>query len=263
MAVFFESPADDDVSGVSLFAEARPRRVRARGANATSVVYDAVRAGIRNGSYLPTSTISEESLMRALAVTRTSVRDALAQLTTEGVITRSPRRGTAPVARTVHVTADDALSLDAAGDEVTSRIVEVPKSRHVFVADRIIGVKLGLAEDEQVRVDESVLTVDGEPAGVRTTYTSMSMLPAESSHPHGIGVRERLASLGVVVTRTESTFEAISADRETAAKLRLPINAPVLLREVLYFADLGRPILMSVVRHRSDRVIVHTATRRE
>ncbi|MCU1483074.1 MAG: putative GntR-family transcriptional regulator [Subtercola sp.] len=197
--------------------------------------------------------------MRSLNVTRASVREALGMLTAEGVVSRSPRRGTSPIQSTVHVTANDVLSFDRFGTEISDRIKEVPKSRQVYLADLVIGAKLGLIDTDRVRVDESVITVDGEPVGLRSIYTPVEILHGDGSQVHGIHLLVKLESLGISVAQVDSTFEAISADRTTALSLDVPEGTPILLREMIHYSSAGIPVCLSTIRHRSDRSIVHTS----
>jgi DNA-binding GntR family transcriptional regulator len=225
-----------------------------------NLVYDTIRIGIRNATYIPGALISEDILMRSLNVTRASVREALARLTAEGVLQRAPRRGTSPTEATVHVTSQDILVLDEDDDtESSARVREVPKSRYVYPADLVLAAKLGLDEGELIRVDLSVIHVDESAVGMRTSFTPLAIRPAGQTPPHGIHLLSLLTALGITVSHVDSTFEAISADPEAAQVLGVPEGSPVLLREMIHYSDAGKPVMLSTVRHRSDRVIVHTS----
>jgi GntR family transcriptional regulator len=58
---------------------------------------------------------------------------------------------------------------------------------------------------------------------------------------------------GVPLSRAVQTIEATLADTETAARLRVPVGAPVLLAERTYFARGGRTVQVSRAWYRADR----------
>ena len=62
-------------------------------ANLTSGVYQKIRKGILNGTWLPGQSLTELMLSQLLQVSRTPVREALHQLELEGLIELRPNRG--------------------------------------------------------------------------------------------------------------------------------------------------------------------------
>jgi GntR family transcriptional regulator len=252
----------DDAGAISARPTIGPRRPMrpSKRVYSPNLVYDTIRIGIRNATYTPGALISEDILMRSLNVTRASVREALGRLTAEGVLQRAPRRGTSPTEATVHITSQDVMVLDEEDDSESSpRVREVPKSRHVYPADPVLAAKLRLAEGELIRVDQSVIHVDEGAVGIRTSFTPLAVRPAGQTPPHGIHLLSLLTALGITVSHVDSTFEAISADPEAAQILGVAEGSPVLLREMIHYSAEGEPVMLSTVRHRSDRVIVHTS----
>lgn len=60
---------------------------------AVAIVYDAIKAGIVAGRFLPGTKLTHQGLAEQLRVSRTPVREALERLFQEGFVTRLPRRG--------------------------------------------------------------------------------------------------------------------------------------------------------------------------
>ncbi len=72
-------------------AEAGTRR--AKSGAALSALLDAIRRDLAEGAYHPRERLVEADLVARYATTRAAVREALIQLTTEGLIERAPNRG--------------------------------------------------------------------------------------------------------------------------------------------------------------------------
>src|SRR5215469_14151244 len=77
------------------------------GARARSHAHAELRQAILSGDYAPGQRLVEEDLAALLGVTRASVRAALLDLTTEGLVERIPNRG----ARVRVVTTEEAVAI--------------------------------------------------------------------------------------------------------------------------------------------------------
>ena len=212
-----------------------------------------IRNAIRNGEYadgrqLPT----EEQLSARYSVSRHTVRRAMQDLVSEGIIFRVAGRGTYPVAeqdRYVNhfgsVEELMALSLDTECQLVSSlqRRVDVEAaSRLRLPADEIFTVAL-------VRLH----------ADVPFCYTSVSLPPriglllADAGELSSPGLRSRATVIGLInarlngtVTAAEQSISAAGAPAFAARHLGCEVGEPLLRIDRLYFDGAGDPVELAV-----------------
>jgi GntR family transcriptional regulator len=210
-----------------------------------------IRDAIRNGEYadgrqLPT----EEQLAASYSVSRQTVRRAMQDLVSEGIIYRVAGRGTYPVAeqdRYVNhfgsVEELMALSLDTECEVVS------PLQRKVDVET---ASRLRLPSDEICHV-----TLVRRHAGVPFCYTSVCLPPrigelltgfAELAEP---GRRSRVTIIGLVDTRlavatAEQSVSAAGAPAFAAAHLGCDVGEPLLRIDRLYFDAGDAPVELAV-----------------
>jgi GntR family transcriptional regulator len=228
-----------------------------RTANVASWLYDGLRTGLREGKYPDDHAFSEIALMQSHNATRATVRGALNRLAAEGLLTRSPKRGTTPVARTVHVTHDDRTRLHTSEAEHSPSKVEHPQFTVVVRADSYLAETLEVGLGDRVRIDESLIFDDEVPLGWRVLYTSDGLIPPGAVPRRGQGAEPWLTELGFPIERVDTTFEAISCDLTMATRLRAEPGMPLLHRIHTYFSN-GRPLAINAFTMRGDRVVVHT-----
>jgi len=202
------------------------------------------------GSRVP----GDHELCRALGVSRSVVRQALAELETEGVVERVKGRGTF-VARprtSEHLVA----RLTGLHEEMTargSRVTSVVRRQEVVPADGHVAAALRLEAGAPVLVLERLRHVDGEPWVLTTTHLPADVAPdlvdedfAEQS------LYALLARHGVHLTHGRRSVEAVAATDETAGALAVRPGEPLLmLRSTSWSGD--RPVEVFVALHRGDR----------
>ncbi|MEY9844933.1 GntR family transcriptional regulator [Streptacidiphilus sp. BW17] len=224
-------------------AMAKPARYRELAA--------AVRAGVLSGEYgaggrLP----SEEALAAAHGVSRGTVRQALALLRTEGVVTS--RRGTRRVVleqpRLQSFT--ELLSFTrwarSLGEEPGGSVVALQWRE----ADATEAAQLRLTEGDRVLSVRRCRTLGGRPVMVeRTVYGEpIGALVAEMPGD-AVSVTELLESNGLVLADADHTIDLTLADADDAALLGCEPGAP-LLRERRRTTDpTGLPIEWSEDRY--------------
>ena len=212
-----------------------------------------IRNAIRNGEYadgrqLPT----EEQLAASYSVSRQTVRRAMQDLVSEGIIYRVAGRGTYPVAeqdRYVNhfgsVEELMALSLD------TECEVLSPLQRRVDVET---ASRLRLGSDEIFTV-----TLVRRHAGVPFCYTSVWLPPRIGQLLTGFGElsaagrRSRVTVIGLIDARTsgaiaaaEQSVSAAGAPAFAAPHLGCGTGEPLLRIDRLYFDDSGDPVELAV-----------------
>ena len=211
-----------------------------------------IRTAIRNGEYADSRQLpTEEKLAASYSVSRQTVRRAMQDLVSEGIIYRVAGRGTYPVAeedRYVNhfgsVEELMALSLDTECEVVSplqSRVDVETASRLRLASDEIFTVTL-------VRLH----------ADIPFCYTSVSLPPRigqlltdvdELSSPR----RSRVTVIGLIdarkngsITAAEQSISAAGAPPVAARHLGREPGEPLLRIDRLYFDDSDNPVELAV-----------------
>jgi len=197
----------------------------------------------------------DNELCRSLGVSRSVVRQALAELETEGVVVRVKGRGTY-VARprtTEHLVA----RLTGLHEEMSARGVSVTSTvrrQEVVPADDVVAAALELEVGAPVLVLERLRHVAGEPWVLTTTHLPTDVAPelehVDFTEQSLYGVLE--SRYGVRLTHGRRSVEAVPASEETARLLALRPGDPLLrLRSTTWAGE--RPVESFVALHRGDR----------
>ncbi|MEY9871517.1 GntR family transcriptional regulator [Streptacidiphilus sp. MAP12-33] len=216
----------------------------------------ALRAEVRSGVYSEGGRLpSEEALAVAHDVSRGTVRQALALLRAEGVVTS--RRGTRRVVlEQPRVQSFAALSsftrwARSLGEEPGGAVV----ASQWRAADAVEAERLRLAAGARVLWVLRLRTLGGEPVMVeRTVYPEPVGELVASLPPDAVSVTEGLEAHGVVLADADHTLDLTLADAEDARLLDCPLAAP-LLRERRRTSDpTGLPVEWSEDRYRAGTV---------
>jgi len=238
-------------------ADEPPRRhPRARGGysrgrhHSPHRVRDLVRSAVLEGWYSSEDQLIEDVLIHTHAASRNAVRNALQQLLTEGIVTRSPRRGTFPSWDGTRIHLVDIHSLDRDAER-GGRVI----TRGLVPATPFLQGRLG-TEDASLRIVESVFELRGEPIGIRTAYFSsrFDIEAATDSAPRpntlaGVIAGIFSCELGYVTTEISAGL----VDDRTAQVLKMERGSPVLRREQLVRDDVGQPVEILFDCFRADR----------
>jgi GntR family transcriptional regulator len=202
------------------------------------------------GTPIPT----ERSLAAEFDVSRTTVRQALAELTVEGRLLRVQGKGTfaaePKVAQRLRL-ASHTDDIRAPGRTPSSRLLEVVEEPAGADLARLLGIRVGA---KLLRLHRLRLA-DGEPMAVETTY-----LPAARFR----GLRQHLTTggslyqvlcerFGVEVAHAEETIETALASPAEADLLGADAGLPVLLLSRHSFDSEGRPVEWVRSVYRGDR----------
>ncbi|MGF3056237.1 GntR family transcriptional regulator [Microbacterium sp. YY-01] len=206
---------------------------------------------LRPGDPLP----GEHRLCEKYGISRTVVRQALAQLEHEGIIERVKGKGTF-VARP-RTSESLAHTLIGLYDEVAARGGTVLSDvlRHERVAaDEAVAAALEVDPGSPVVVLQRLRHVDGEPWSLSTTWMPMDVGEITlGANLRTASLYRMLASHGFVVTHGVRSAEATVASHEQARHLGVSTGAALLrLRSISREAS-GRPIEYFVAHHRGDR----------
>lgn len=208
------------------------------------------------GSALPT----ERELAERLATSRTTVRQAIAELVTEGRLDRTQGSGTfIAEALLVEVQQLTSFTDDLGPGRVANRVLRVG----VEPADAATAEALGLAAAEPIHVVERVRVVDGVPLAVETAHLA-GELPglAEQLAARGSLYATLRETYGRGVDRVHDAVQSRLADPREAALLDVETGHPLLLvRRRGHTAD-GRPVEWTRSTFRGDRFTFVAEARR-
>ena len=206
----------------------------------------------------------DHELCQTYRVSRTVVRQALAELETEGVIERVKGRGTfvAQPKTPEHLV----QSLTGLYEDVAARgshLRSEVRRQEVVPADEQIAMLLELPPGSDVIVIERLRFVDDEPWVLATTYLPYDVAPGLLSDD--LTDQSLYALLehtyGVALTHGRRGVEAAVAHDNLAEALALEPGAPVLvLRSTSNAGD--RPVEVFVAYHRGDRSRFEVTLRR-
>lgn len=215
------------------------------------IIEDIGRLGMRPGDLLP----GEHRLCEQFGVSRTVVRQALAQLEYQGVIERVKGKGTF----VAHQKTPESLvhTLTGLFEEVAARGGHVHsdvRRQEVAPAEDEVADALGVAPGTPVVAIERLRFVENEPWSWTTTYL-----------PHDIGalvlhedlsdqsLYALLASHGIRAVRGVRSAEAASANESQGALLGVSAGQALLVLRSISYDQTDRPMEYFVAHHRGDR----------
>jgi GntR family transcriptional regulator len=199
---------------------------------------------------------SERALCEQLGVSRPTLRSAVDELVTNGVLLREHGRGMF-VAR-AKITQElspgphrDAHHLPQASGTWTSRVLEFTTIR----AGARVGRRLHLSPAADVVYIARLRLVDGEPMAIEYLHVPAAFVPGlrpadmESGDFYDV-LRDRH---GVRVHEAVQSIEPTVANEEEARLIGVPVLSPALLFERLTKDDAGRPVEYVHSVYRGDR----------
>ncbi|MBJ8348072.1 GntR family transcriptional regulator [Antrihabitans sp. YC2-6] len=231
-----------------------PRRVARPRADQARQVADVLRQQINAGTYakaLPT----EQDLTTEFAVSRNTVRDALALLKEEGLIDRAPKVGTQVAQRKYDHGLDALLGLKETlrghgevHNEVRAALLVTPPPA--------VARRLHLNPGEQAVYIERLRYLGDLPLSLDLTYLvpdiGEELLTRDLVSNDLFALIEQIS--GGPLGSADLALEAITADPHSAATLQMPEGAALLLLERLTKLDDGRPVDLEYIRMRGDRI---------
>ncbi|KAB2359009.1 GntR family transcriptional regulator [Actinomadura montaniterrae] len=242
-------------AGRGEWVSSRPRAERAR--QAADVLRQQITGGAFPGGTLP----GERELGERLGASRNAVREALALLRAEGLITRRRGVGTTVVAAKHGHGLDRLAGLAEALTGHGTVANEVREIGRVPVPPPAVAARLGLAPGAGAVRVERLRRLEGEPLSLDTTYLPGDIgegllrrpdLGRELAERDLFGLIEEVA--GQPLGRAEVQVHAVAAAPATAALLGVPAGAAIFaIDRLAHLAD-GRPVDSEAVHIRADRL---------
>lgn len=211
-----------------------------------------IRDHLAPGSPIP----SERSLQQNFGVSRATVRRAVEQLITDGLLTRVPAKGT----YVAQPRLDSRLHLASFSQDMRRR-GHVPSTVLLEVARRdatgTVAEALKLRPDQEVWQIRRIRLADDEPVAVEEGWYPVSLLPDLDREDLGGSLYRVLAErYGYVIDAAEQTVWGEISDARTSAHLGAETPVPLLVfRRISHAA--GVPVEHVVSRYRGDRYEVH------
>lgn len=217
----------------------------------------ALRDQILGGAWAPGDLLpGENDLCQATGLSRTTVRQALSELTREGLLVRERGRGTFVAAPKLTERAAERLSgffedMVTLGYPPVSQVLK----QHVIPASDQVAARLELRPGDEVVEIERLRMVNDEPVVLTTTTLPHRLCPGlETADLTQRSLYEFLeTSCGLTLARGRRTIEAVSADARQAKLLGVAKGAPLVYLESVSYLDDGEPIEYYLAYHRGDR----------
>jgi GntR family transcriptional regulator len=202
------------------------------------------------GSPIPT----ERALATDFGVSRTTVRQALADLTAEGRLHRVQGKGTfaaePKLAQRLQLSSYTE-DMRAQGREPSSKLLEIEE----LVSEPEMSKLLGIRSGAKILRMRRLRLADNEPMALETTHLPLSRFRGLRKHISSGGslyavLREQF---GVQMERAEETIETSLAGPQEAELLGADVGMPVLLLSRHSFGTDGKPVEFVRSIYRGDR----------
>lgn len=206
-------------------------------------------ADLPPGSVLPT----ERELAVRYGTSRTTVRQAIAELVVDGRLMRTQGSGTfVAQPKMMRVRPLNSFSQDLALDGLRSESLVLDISERA--ADAELAEHLGVQPGAEIQRLERVRTVSGEPIAHEIAYLPRT-LPglAEQLAEHGSLYRTLREEYGAAVTTVEDIVETVLADPVTADLLGVETGLPILLVRRTAWDAAANLVEWTETRFRGDR----------
>lgn len=220
-------------------------------------VKEALRGQIENGTLKVGAQLpGEPELCEIFRVSRTVIRQALADLLHDGLIVKEKGKGTFVAEPKIMENLIQRLTgfYQDMADRGTPPVSQVLKQRSVPSNSKVGGF-LKLQPGTPVIEIERLRFVQKEPLVLVTTYLPESLcrdlLNIDLTRRSLYTVLER--NLGLIIDRGRRTLEAVPANQYEADLLRIEKGAPLMLLESVSYLSDGTPIEYYHALHRGDR----------
>lgn len=198
---------------------------------------------------------SEQELQDTYGLSRTTVRQALAELTFEGRFSRHRGQGTFVAAREIVHDPMKRISITALMRQQGIEPEWQFLSRRFDVPFQQVQEALGIAPDERIYIVELLLRANGEPIGRHfVALANCSLAGFDPAAASDDDLRDYLRSLpdrqGIRIRRT---VQALPVGSTEAGLLRMKPGEPILSIQVVYSDPDGSPLEFLRANYRGDR----------
>jgi GntR family transcriptional regulator len=197
----------------------------------------------------------EVELAQRFGVSRPTVRQAILELTREGILARRRGKGTVVMRRQVDYPTGKLLSFTeefaASGGQPSAKV----RSQSIVSADRQLAVKLGIQINAPVFRLERVRSIDGSPVAWQVSHIAYSRVPSIEATDF------RTASLyttlryryGLTIASADEVIQAAVAEPLDSELLGVVTGSPVFRIERRAFTDSAEVVEVADSLYRADR----------
>jgi GntR family transcriptional regulator len=207
---------------------------------------------LKPGDQLPT----EDDLIRRFEVSRITVRRAIQNLVGRGVVEIRRGRGTFVAAPKIRHELTELSGfvedMHAVGRKATARVI----SKEIVTADRTVADHLALTKGERVVRIRRVRLADNVPISFDETYLPLEI--GKKIITNNLKVEPIFSLLerkyDVPLIEAEYKLEAVGAESEVAAALRVKQGSPIFRIERTSYSTGNRPVDYEKLYYRGDLV---------
>lgn len=228
-------------------------------------IMNILREEIVNGDVDVQEPITEAKLIARFEVSLAPIRQALRELTNEGLIYRKQGKGTFPAAqlkvdRPADLKPGDLYRyLADKGLHPTSKVSSIER----VVPPNAVRAKLGISKNQKVLHFFRQIAVEAQPFALNDIYivSPNAFLPTEEELDNGGSALTLLEERhGIRLDRAEHEAWATAANGEQAQLLAIPEGCPVLVIDTLFFSTDGSPAGWRTAVHHPDEFKYHFIT---
>ena len=218
-------------------------------------IKESLRKDIAAGRLAPLDQLpSESELMAEFGVSRITVRQALSDLQTEGLIYKHHGKGSFVAQPKAEHPLDRlqgfAEAMRVAGAKITNEVLSLME----LPASATVAERLAVQPGEKVTEIRRLRYLDSVPTSYDVTYVPLDIGRALAKAD--LVTRDIFviieSDLGIPLGNAELGIEATSADKETARLFGIKRNAPLLRLERLTFSRDRKPIDFEYIVYRGD-----------
>lgn len=226
---------------------------------------DSIKAYIKENSLKPGDPVpSQNDLIGHYGVSQITIRQAMARLTTEGVVTRIQGKGTFVAETKIKESIEGIQSLEdrlaEQGLTVTNVYVE---SQVVYPAKRIMQ-ELGFAEGDQTLKIRRLKLVDGNLLGLESRH-----LPLQVANRFSQDELETVPFVNLLARARDTRVERISYYTRAATIyeleaeiMKVPADTSVLVQHGVFYNKSDRPVMAGRITYLAEKMEIQYEIKR-
>lgn len=227
-------------------------------------IYQLLRNKISDGQLRPGDLLpSEAELVEQYQVSRATVRQALDELVSDGLIQRKQGRGTFV---SPHRVEQGLVRIVSFTEDMKQRGLEPGtklRSAELIPASDILARHLEIPVDEPLARIERLRLADGEPMSIEMSYLVHRYCPGILEQDYTTqSLRKMLEDrYGIRFSSARQSIRAVSATKDIAKALSVKDNAALLYIERISYTEYDVPIEYLRLYHRGDRYTLYSELR--
>ena len=214
------------------------------------VLVNEIQGLYKAGDSLP----AENELALRFGVNRHTLRHAIDELVTDGLVERRHGKGVFVLEPTINYSIGSTTrfteTLQSQGRSTTSRVLR----KQVIPAQGTVASRLQIIDGDEVIFIETLRTVESKPFCIISHFIPLKLFPDVLESYDDGSLHEFLTiHHGIKLIRKESLVSAILPEVEDATLLNMPRNAPVLrVKSLNLDMTSSKPVEYAVTRFRGD-----------